>query len=60
MKEGGLSLGQVADSVVMLDVICNQFGGRGCLSTARLVHDTGEEMTMPVLRPAGGRLPATS
>ena len=49
MKEGGLSLGQVADSVVMLDVICNQCGRRGCLSTARLVHEHGREMTMPAL-----------
>ena len=49
MKEGGLSLGQVADSVVMLDVICNRCGRRGCLSIARLVHEHGREVTMPAL-----------
>ena len=37
MPEGALTLGQVADRIVMLDIVCNQCGRRGCLSTARLV-----------------------
>jgi hypothetical protein len=49
MTEGALTLGQVADRIVMLDVVCNQCGRRGYLSAARLVHEHGREMTMPAL-----------
>ena len=40
MPEGALTLGQVADRIVMLDIVCNHCGRRGCLSTARLVERT--------------------
>ena len=49
MTEGALTLGQVADRVVMLDVVCNQCDRRGCLSTAHLVHQHGRRVTMPTL-----------
>lgn len=42
-------LGQAADRIVMLDVLCNQCARRGCLSTARLVHEHGRDVTMPSL-----------
>ena len=49
MPEGELTLGQVADRIVMLDIICDHCGRRGCLSTARLVANHGRWMTMPEL-----------
>jgi thymidine kinase len=49
MTEGALRLGQVADRIVMLDVVCNQCSRRGCLSTSRLVREHGPGMTMPAL-----------
>lgn len=47
MTEGVLLLGQVADRIVMLDVVCAQCSRRGCLSTARLVREHGRRVTMP-------------
>ena len=49
MTQGALRLGQVADRVVMLDVVCNQCKRRDCLSTARLAREHGSGMTMPAL-----------
>lgn len=49
MTEGVLTLGQVADRIVMLDVVCDHCGRRGCLSTARLVRERGRGVTMPAL-----------
>lgn len=49
MTEGALLLGQVADRIVMLDVVCNQCARRGCLSTAKLVNEHGRRLTIPAL-----------
>lgn len=49
MTEGALTLGQVADRILMLDVVCNQCERRGCLSTARQVERHGRRVTMPTL-----------
>jgi hypothetical protein len=49
MKDGAIQLGDIAGTIMMLEIACSRYGCRGRLRVARLIEQHGD-MRLPELR----------